>query len=496
MSRINPFKRKNAVGAERWYEKIEMTYNGSLKNSIDTKENKLLGSSFSKDWRNGMNHSIPIGATFNLLKYINISPSFTYTERWYLQSVNKSWDNTRNLVKTDTIDGFHRVYDFNMGISASTKLYGFYTPIRSIFGDKVNQIRHVMTPSISFSYRPDFSDPVWGYYGTYTQSLPDASNPLVRHDQIVQYSHFENGLYGTPGAGKSGVINFSLGNNVEMKVRNDKDTTGVDPYKKISLIDAFTISGGYNMAVDTMQWQLFAANLRLKLGKNYTLSLSGNFDPYMYSINNIGQVVRVNQLRWEHGKLPKFLGTSTAYSYTFNNDTFSKKKPKKKDDSTAGTDQKLPTKTDDTTSKQQGRTDTNKNQKTVDKDADGYQKLAVPWSLTVNYSVQYANTSVFDTTKMEYKMAFRHNISMSGNISLTTNWKLSSSTSYDFSAKQFTSANINIIRNLHCWTLTGSIVPFGIFKSYNIKLGVNASMLQDLKYTKQSSYSTNNITWY
>ena len=488
MSRIYPFKRKNPIGKERWFEKISMSYSGSLANSIDTKENKLLHSSFTRDWKNGMSHNIPISATFNLLKYISISPNIGYTERWYLQSVNKSWDNNNRKVKTDTVNGFNRVFDFNMGMSASTKIYGFFTPIRSLFGDKVNQIRHVLTPSISFSYRPDFSDPVWGYYGSYTQTLPDITNPLILHDQIIQYSHYENSLYGTPGAGKSGVINFSLGNNVEMKVRNDKDTTGVNPFKKISLIDAFTVSGGYNLAVDTMQWQIFNANLRIKLGKSYTLSLSGSFDPYEYSINNVGNVVRVNKLRWNDGKFPKFLGTSTSYSYTFNNETF-KKKSKAKTTDTTNPDQKLPTKSDDTSGAA-------KDKKDIDKDLDGYQKVTIPWSLSINYSVMYGNTPDFNKSKMEYNMAFTHNLSLSGNISLTTNWKISSSTSYDFKASQFTYTNVNIIRNLHCWTMTASMVPFGVYKSYNFRIGVNASMLQDLKYMKQSGYGSNNITCY
>ena len=489
MSRIYPFKRKTAIGKERWYEKISMSYTGTLANSIDTKEYKLFHSSFTKDWKNSVLHNVPVSATFNLLKYINITPNITYTERWYLQSINKSWDRGTEVVKIDTINGFNRVFDFNMGVSASTKIYGFFTPIRSLFGDKVNQIRHVLTPSVSFSYRPDFSDPVWGYYGSYTQTLPDITNPLIKHDQIIQYSHYEHGLNGTPGAGKSGVVNFSLGNNVEMKVRNDKDTTGLVPFNKVSLIDALTISGGYNMAVDTMQWQIFNASLRLKLGKNYSLSLNGSFDPYMYSINNVGNIVRVNKLRWENGQFPKFLGTSTSYSYTFNNDTFKKKSKKKTTDTSTNTEPKLPTKTDDASAAE-------KEKKDIDKDKDGYQKVAIPWSLSVNYSVQYANTSVFDTTRLEYKMAFTHNLSLSGNISLTTNWKISANTSYDFKASQFTYTNINIIRNLHCWTMTASMVPFGIYKSYTFRIGVNASMLQDLKYNKQSSYGSNNITWY
>jgi len=490
MSRIYPLKRKIAVGKERWYEKITMSYSGSVRNIINTKENKLFSSSLTRDWQNGMQHNIPVNATFNLLKYINISPNFTYTERWYLQSINKSWDNIKQVEKIETLDGFHRVFDFNTSISASTKLYGFFTPISSIFGDKVLKIRHVMTPTISFSYRPDFGDPVWGYYSSYTKSLPDISNPLIRHDQIVQYSHYDGFLYGVPGAGKSGVVNFSVGNNVEMKIRNDKDTTGIIPTKIISLIDALSLSGGYNLAVDTMQWQIFNASLRLKLGKSYTLSLNGSFDPYMYDFTNTNQFVRVNQLRWEHGQFPKFLGTSTSYSYTFNNDTFKKKKK----DKTNNTGQQPPVNPNDPKPATGDKTGADKDKKEVDK--DGYQKVTIPWSLSINYSVQYSNTSAIDSVKKEFKMALTHNLSLSGNISLTTNWKISASTSYDFKASQFTYTNVNIIRNLHCWTMTASMVPFGPFKSYTFRLGVNASMLQDLKYDKQSGYPTNNIVWY
>jgi hypothetical protein len=494
MSRIYPFKRKNAVGKEHWYEKIAMTYSGTFQNSIRTKEDKLLSSSFSKDWKNGMKHSIPLSATFNILKYINVSPAVNYTERWYLTSINRSWDKANQKSKTDTVSGFNRVYDFNVGVSASTKLYGFYIPSRAIFGDKIDRIRHVVTPTIGFSYMPDFGAPNWGYYGTYVQSILDKSTGTY-HDQTVQYSHYEGSLYGTPGVGKSGNINFSLTNNIEMKVRNDKDTTGTTPFKVISLIDNLAISGSYNMAADSMQWSLLSASLRIKAGKNQSLSLNGMFDPYLYELNSAGAPVRVNKLRWEHGMFPRFLGTSTSYSYTLNNETFSKKK-KKKDTSTSSntTDGLLPTK-NDPNNPTPGKTDTNKDQKTGEVDADGYQKVTIPWSISINYSVTYAN-STFNKTKMEYDMKLTHNLSASGNIALTPNWKLSSSTSYDFFAKKFTSATINIIRNLHCWTMTASVVPFGIFKSYNFKIGVNASMLQDLKYDKQSGYGSTPITWY
>jgi len=495
MSRIYPLKRKNAVGKERWYEKISMNYAGTLENRIQTKENLLLSSSFTRDWKNGMRHNIPIGATFNILKYINVSPAINYTERWYLQSVKKSWDTENQDVVKDTINGFQRVYDFNMGVSASTKLYGFYTPLRAIFGDKVDRIRHVLTPSVGFSYMPDFGDSMWGYYDKYTRTVADKTAPGGFYQEDVQYSLYEESLYGGPGKGKSGNINFSLANNVEMKLRNDKDTTGLEPFKKISLIDNFSLSGGYNLAVDTMQWSIFNTNLRIKLGKSYTLSLSAGFDPYMYGLTRSGSPTRINKLRWENGQFPRFLGTSTSYSYTLNNETFKKKKKAKKEDTT---DTEIPLNSmegdEDENINQKNENEADKTKAEIDK--DGYQKVTIPWSISLSYSVRYSNTSVFDKTKMEYEMDFTHNLSLSGNIDLTPNWKISSSTSYDFKAKQFTYTNINVTRNLHCWSMSGSFVPFGVYKSYNFKIGVNASMLQDLKYDKQSSYGTNNITWY
>lgn len=495
-SRFYPFKRKEAVGKERWYEKISMSYSGALANSITTKENKLLTSNLQKDWRNGMRHSIPVSATFNLLKYINVSPSVNYTERWYLQSVNKSWDETNNKEITTTDYKFNRVYDFNVGVSASTKLYGFYIPSRALFGDKIDRIRHVMTPSIGFGYTPDFGDPMWGYYGTY-EKIQDG----IKSE--VQYSHYAGSLYGTPGTGKSGSINFSLGNNVEMKLRNDKDTTGTNQFIKVSLIDQLSISGNYNMAADSMNWSNFSTSLRIKLTKSYSLSLSTSFDPYMYGLNSAGKPVRINKLRWENGGFPRFQGTSTSYSYTISNDTFKKLFGKKEDaEKGSKSDQAPPVVGSENDqidnigdSQIPDATGDSKGEKTELNDG-GYQKVTVPWSISINYSIRYGNTTDFDYSKMEYKMDFTHNLSLSGNLSLTNNWKINANSTYDFKFKEFTYTSISVNRSLHCWNMSASIVPFGVYKSYSFHIGVNASMLADLKYDKQSEYGTNNINWY
>jgi hypothetical protein len=283
-----------------------------------------------------------------------------------------------------------------------------------------------------------------------------------------------------------------------MKVRNDKDTTGTNPFTKISLIDNFSISGGYNMAVDSMQWSTFSTNLRLKIGKSYSLNLSGAFDPYMYGLNSSGNPVRINKLRWANGGFPRFLGTGTSASYTLNNETFkklfSKKKSEQKAKKTEGTnseDELNPTDTESNNNLENSSNDQSKKEVS----ADGYQKFSIPWNISASYSVRYGNTNVFNKDKMEYEMDFTHNLSFSGGIDLTANWKISSSTSYDFTFKQLTSANISVTRLLHCWTMTANINPFGPFKTYSFHIGVNASMLSDLKYDKQSE-GANNITWY
>ncbi|MBN2767435.1 MAG: LPS-assembly protein LptD [Paludibacteraceae bacterium] len=498
-SRFYPFKRKEMVGKERWYEKISMSYSGAISNSVNSiKENQLLKSSLQRDWKNGMRHNIPISATFNLLKYINISPSMNYTERWYLQSTKKHWDANNQKEIRDTVYGFNRVYDFNMGVSASTKLYGFYQPIRAIFGDKIDRIRHVMSPSIGFGYTPDFGDPMWGYYDSYTKLVRDASNPLLYTESEVQYSRYEGSLYGAPGRGKSGSLNFSLGNNVEMKVRNDRDTTGNEPFKKISLIDNLSLGGSYNMAVDTMRWSMISANIRLKLTKSYALSLSTSFDPYMYGLNSTGNPVRINKLRWENGMFPRFQGTSTSYSYTFNNDTFKKLFGKK----TTGTDPNANANNgnmpgaENNQNNPDGELNTESSPEKTEIADDGYAEVTIPWSFTASYSIRYGNTPEFDFNKMDYKMDFTHNLSLNGSITLTNNWRITANSSYDFKVKQFTYTSINVNRSLHCWSMSASIVPFGTYKSYSFHIGVNSSMLADLKYDKQSEYGRNVITWY
>ena len=492
MSRIYPFKRKNAVGKERFYEKIALSYNMTFANSITTKENALLTSSFSKDWKNAIDHKIPISASFNLFKYLTISPSINLHDRMYFSKVNRSWNKQQQQEELDTVSGFYNVYDFNVGVSMQTKLYGFYTPNRKLFGDKIDRIRHVFTPSVSFNYHPDFGDDIWGFYNSYDQLIVDKNDITKITHKTVTYSPYSNGMYGVPGQGMVGSLNWSLGNNVEMKVKDKtkSEEIGTTQYKKVSIIDNFTISGGYNFAADSLKLQNFNTQLRLKLTKSFSLNLSGSFDPYKFGLNDYGNPVRINQLR----NFPRFQGTGTSFQYTLNNDTFKKKEKRStKNDRNDETDAEGVDFTLDKPSNIDSKKDDITSESTVSE--DGYVKPEVNWSFTFNYSVRWGISNNFDFDKMDYKREWSHNLSFSGNINPTPKWKLNYTGSFDLKELQITQMTFSIVRDLHCWRMSASVSPFGRYKSYMVTVGVNASMLQDLKYDKRSDTSRN-VLWF
>ena len=494
MSRIYPFKRKNPVGKELWYEKIGFSYTGILRNSIDTKENKLFKSNLIRDWRNGMQHSIPISATFNVLKYVNITPSINYNESWFTNKVNRSWDPINQREAADTIWGFNRMYNYSTSIGASTKLYGFFKPLPFLFGNKIEMIRHVFTPTLSFSYSPNFQSDKFGFWRTY--NYVNAKGETVTQG----YSPYQTGLfYSTPGL-TSGSVRFDMSNNLEMKIKSDQDTSGV---RKISLIDNFTTGIGYNMAADSMNWSDINASIRIKLSKSFTLNLSGTFDVYTYQLNANGNPVRVNKTRWERDHLiglGRLQSTGTSFSYTLNNETFknlfSKEDKKKDKDKNTTTPKEDPLSSNQPTNPDAAKkNDTNKADKSAF-DKDGYMVWAVPWSLSFNYSMRYGyDMSDFNKATLEYNRKITHNLGFSGSLTLTKAWSFNMSSSYDFDAKKIAYTNINISRDLHCWQMTAGVVPFGPYRSYNVTISVKSSLLKDVKYDKRGN-SYNDVPWY
>ena len=492
MSSIYPLKRKHIVGKERWYEKISISYSGYFRNTIHTKENEFLRKNLIKDWKHGMQHAIPISATYNF-GFLNISPSVNYTERWLTDKVYHKYDTARNaLMPVDTVYGFYRVYNYNAAISASTTLYGFFKPW-AIFGDKVKMIRHRMEPSVSFSMSPDFGSRKYGYYEDYSY--------VNRQGETVTgvYSPFKDAMFGPPGRGKQGSINFAVENNVEMKIRSDADSTGE---RKISLIEKLGFNISYNLAADSFKWSDLNVGLNLRLSKSYSLILNGIFDVYTYGYDTKTQrAYPVNKTRWQAGKgFPRLRSTSTSFSYTFNNDTFKKwfggrGSRKDEDSSSNNTENEDPDgKPDETGQTKGGRLRKAKKTNAGEYDEDGYYNATVPWNLSFHYNMGlgYGN---FNPEKMEYNYRLTHNLSFSGSIQPTKNWRISMNGSFDVEHGKFHSFTCSISRDLHCFQMSANVIPIGPYKSYSFSIAVNSSLLKDLKYN-QSNTNRDQQSWY
>ena len=489
VSRIYPFKKKKARGEEKWYEKISFTYTGSLSNSITAKESEILQKNIFKDWRNGVKHSIPVSATFTAFKYINITPSFNYTERWYSYKVDRSWDEQLGREVRDTTYGFNRVYNYNLAISANTRLYGFYKPL---IGKKIQMIRHVFTPSVSYTLTPDFGDSRYGYYKSYTYT--DAQGEV----RTVDYSPYAGSLYGVPGKGKSGSINLNVSNNVEMKVNSKRDSTGV---RKISLIDELGGSISYNMAAKTKPWSNLSTRIRLKLTKNYTFSLNSVWATYAYEFNENGRVVVGDRTEWSYGRFGRFQGMSQNFSYTFNNGTWKKWQEKldklfnpseegEEDSTSDAVAQSAPNKRAD-------KDGTGDKKGGVKLDEDGYMAFNIPWSFSVSYGVSMREDTQakINVKNMRYPYKLTQNMNFSGNVKLSNKWNINFSSGWDFMDKELTTTTMNISRDLHCFNMSCGVV-LKPYRSYNFSIRANSAMLADaLKYDQRSS-SGGNVDWY
>lgn len=490
MSQTAPFKRKKSVGGEKWYEKIKMSYSGRFQNSLTSGQDEFFKKNLIKDWKNGMQHSLPISATFSLFKYINVSPSISINDRMYTSKIRRQWDTQASREVQDTTYGFYNIFDFNVSMGFDTKIYGFWKPMKFL-GDKVQMIRHVLTPTVSFGWNPDFGNPGWGIYNYYYYT--DQAGNQQRRD----YSYFSHGIFNVPGRGKSGVVSVNLANNLEMKVKSDKDSTGV---KKISLIENLSLSESYNFAADSLRLSPLQANIMLRLVKNFNLNINSTWDPYVYKLNSSGTPVQVNRLRIQEGKgLYRLSSAGTSFSYTFNNDTFRRKKDndnnKDRDNNGYGDEEDEDTEHEsfsDMASRKRekkGKSDSGQSS-----DSDGYASWQFPWSLSINYSVSYGYGD-FDYDKMEYKGRWTQNLSFNGNIRPTKNWNFSFSASYDFTLHKLAYMNCSISRDIHCFTMSASFVPVGPYKSYNFHIAVKSSLLKDLKYD-QRSRAQNGVRWY
>ncbi len=459
MNRIFPFRRKVAVGKTRWYENIGITYAGNMKNSISAPDSIIYTPAAKELFKNGIQHSIPLSTSVKVLKYFNLSPSFNFTDRTYFERTFKSSGMYINNGKLeDTImynkqKGVYNVFDYSYGLGLGTILYGMY----QFKSERIKAIRHVVTPSVSLSYRPDFQAAKWGYY------LPDpTSKDTIK---TVYYSPYKDGIYGVPGAGKSGLINFSLNNNLEMKVANKKDT--VTNEAKIKLLESLSFSTSYNMLADAFNWAPLSISARTTLFKLLAINISstGNF----YALDDsTGKPINVFQIKRYPGQLMRITSVRASTGISFNSENlFGKSKNKDMGNIPEGENQP-----------NMGINGIAHNQKYYE-----YDYFKIPWNLRFDYSFGYQ--------KPGFVSEVIQTLSFSGDFSLTPKWKIGVQSGWDFNANQFSFTNIHLSRDLHCWVATLSMVPFGERQSYSFSIGAKSSILQDLKYDKNQSWMDN-----
>lgn len=468
MTKIYPLRRKNAIGKQRWYEKISLSYQGNLINSVKAKENELFSPDILDKMTNGIEHKIPISTSFNLFNYINVSPSFNYRAVWLLRDIRQQYDpEAENHIKRDTSYKFNHLNDYNLSLNATTKVYGTYDFTRY---EKfpLKMLRHTITPTIGFRYSPNFGNPIYGYYLPY-QTTADG--------QIGYYSPYSDNAYQVPGRNSlAAAITFSVSQTLEAKVASKRDTSGM---KKVKIIDNFSFSGSYNFAQDSLRLSVIPLTLRMTIPglKNFGINLQATLDPYDVVLNSTGtSATRVNKLMIANGKgLGRITSASTSIGYTFNSKQ----------------------------SNQPAINDINSGAELVNpfyfnpEDpmdplirrqlmAATYYDFNIPWNLGFDYSINYTNNGA--TKKIIQTLRY------SGSINLTPKWGITISGGFDFETGKLTTGVFTLTRDLHCWQMSFSWVPTGARRSWQFNINVKAASLQDLKYDKHSSY-LDNIDW-
>ena len=465
VSRFYPFKRAVKIGKDRWYEKISMSYSGKLTNSVSATESDIFSRQTLDNMRNGVQHTIPVQASFNVLNYINITPSFNYNERWYFKKVDRQWNSTTNMAEElDPEYGFYRLYDYTTALSFSTTLYGMWQVREKYKNFKLQAIRHTFSPSISFSYAPDFSNQKYGYFKT-VQS--DSTG------RTTVYSPFADNAYGTPSQGRSMAMSFSLSQSLEAKVLSKRDSTGI---KKISLIDDFSISGSYNFLADSMKLSNISLSLRSTFSGKIGINLRATLDPYEVSPEGI----RYNKLTWRRGNLGRIINTGWSFGYSFKSRD-NTKQPAINDINSVPPEYMNPF------YDPYGTMDPVLRRQYM---ANAYYDFSLPWNIGFNYAVNYSVSYVNNGTT-GIRRNITQTIGFNGSITFSPKMAATFSGGYDIATNKLTTSSISITRDLHCWQMSFSWIPFGYYKSWSFHIGVKAASLQDLKYDKSQSMYDN-----
>jgi hypothetical protein len=434
VNRFYPFKRKVQVGVNKWYEDIGLTYTNSTRAQLSTYDSLLYTGkvNFDKEVSKGTNHIIPVTTSIKILKYFTFSPSATYTESWYLQTINKRFDKDLNKVFTDTIRKFDRARDVSLNTSLTTMVYGMY----QFKSGPVKAIRHVIIPNVGFTYNPGLSG-----YNTVTTNI---------NGKTANYSKFEGAMFGSPTLVKSGFVNMGLANNLEMKVRSSKDT--ISGFKKIKIFENLGFNSRYDVMADSFNLSPITMNLRTQPIDKISFVISGAADPYRLDPGTGRRVNEfLNQTSNQFARLTSFEIASTI--------TWQSKQAK-------------PQTTSKTASKEE--------LEAINSNRYQYVDFNIPWSFNLTYVYKYARPAFVSQTTQT--------LEMSGDINVTENWKVGVISGFDLIQKKLTHTSMNIYRNLHCWEIRLNMVPFGFRKSYSLDINVKSSVLQDLKLSRKRDW--------
>ena len=444
MSRIYPFAPK-AGSKKGLIKNLAVGYNMNLVNNINTNEDDAFTSRMWDEAKNGARHRFDFTTGATLGSYFPVSFNASYDEVWYMKTYEKEFDAAENQVITRDINGFDSYRTFNMGMSISTNLYGTFISKKE--DAMIKGIRHVISPTVGLSYRPNFGSDEWGYYDYYRGA----------DGRKVLYSRFEGGVFGAPSTGESAALNFGLRNNLEMKVRSKTDSTG---YDKIKIFEYLDITSSYNMAAEEFKLSPIGVSGMTRLfNQKLNLQFRASFDPYKIRFEDgMDSGTRINKL----GAM-RLTNYSVNFGYSFDNNTFGK-----------GFD-----------SNKYNRRGDVRNENFYFDEYD-YAHFSIPWRLGLDFTHNYSRGTMKKGTNTTV-------VAISASVSPSPYWSLSTSTSYDFRSKKLSEARISFNRDLRSFTLNFSWVPFGMYKTWDFFIGIKANILKDaVKYDDRASNNMRN----
>ncbi len=423
----------------------------------------------------GAVHTIPISTTIKLLKHFSLNPTLSYQENWYPYSLGYEWEQNKNAVRVDTLNGFARVYGFSASVNLNTRFYGIFK-----FGkkSKIQAIRHTVNPTVSYSYAPDFSRPSFGF----TQAIQtDATGRIQNMSRFVGFEPAAS-----IGTGQSAIVSFSVANILEAKLKGKTDTSQA---KKINILDNFSFNGSFAPTRDTFKLSTIGLGARTKLLGLVDLNMAGSLDPYTYQqdfVNGNPRTRMIDQYAWQAGKgLGRINSANVAIAFDLTPKSFKQIGENKLNEAekNVGNDMRNPSAKD-----QQALEQKEQALKQIKENPNEYVDFDIPWKLQVNYNMQYNKANPYATEIISHQLNF------SGDVSLTKTWKMVFRSGYDFTAKQLSFTNIDIYKDLHCWEMRFNWNPFGQFQSWNFTINVKSALLQDLKLTRQRSWYDRGFT--